>query len=79
MPYYEYETIPQKDGEIPERFELRQCMDDAPLTEHPETGAPIKRVYSAFNVGGSSGGGHAPHSHGSGCGCCCGGHGTCEH
>jgi len=31
MPIYVYETIPQKAGEEPRRFELKQSMNDAPL------------------------------------------------
>ena len=46
MPTYVYETIPQKPGEKPEQFELKQSMKDAPLTQHPETGAPVRRLIS---------------------------------
>jgi len=77
MATYVYETIPQKAGAKPKRFEVQQSMKDAPLTAHPETGEPVKRVI----VGGlgfiGSEKSHAPtpkasHSCGSGCGC---GHG----
>jgi predicted nucleic acid-binding Zn ribbon protein len=44
MTTYVYETIPQKPGEAARRFEVRQSMQDAPLTRHPETGAPVRRV-----------------------------------
>lgn len=44
MTTYVYETIPQKPRERPERFELRQSMKDAPLTRHPDTGRPIRRI-----------------------------------
>ena len=44
MTTYTYETIPQKPGQRPVRFEVRQSMQDAPLTRHPETGEPVKRV-----------------------------------
>lgn len=44
MTTYVYETIPQRDGEEPKRFEVRQSMNDAPLTRHPETGEPVRRV-----------------------------------
>lgn len=44
MTTYVYETIPEKPGEKPRYFELRQSMKDAPLTKHPETGEPIRRV-----------------------------------
>ncbi len=44
MTTYVYETIPQKPGTKPERFEVKQSMKDAPLTRHPETGEPVRRV-----------------------------------
>jgi len=43
MPTYVYESIPS-DGRDPERFELTQRMSDAPLTAHPETGEPVRRI-----------------------------------
>ncbi len=46
MPIYEYETVPATAGEIPERFEVRQSMSEAPLTAHPETSVPVRRVLS---------------------------------
>jgi predicted nucleic acid-binding Zn ribbon protein len=46
MTTYVYETIPQRPGEQPERFEARQSIKDAPLTRHPQTGAPVRRVIS---------------------------------
>jgi predicted nucleic acid-binding Zn ribbon protein len=44
MPAYIYETIPQKRGQKPRRFEVQQSMMDAPLTKDPKTGQPVKRV-----------------------------------
>ena len=44
MATYIYETIPQKKGQKPKRFEVQQSMADDALTEHPETGEPCKRV-----------------------------------
>lgn len=73
MPTYVYETIPQTAGEQPARFELKQSMNDAALTRHPESGKPVRRVIIGGTgvMGGStttstqsSGGGC-----GSGCGC----------
>jgi predicted nucleic acid-binding Zn ribbon protein len=49
MATYIYETVPQKAGEKPRRFEFVQKMSDPPLTHHPETGEPVRRVI----VGGS--------------------------
>lgn len=46
MPIYVYETIPQAPDAAPERFELRQSMADAPLTTHPDSGVPVRRVLS---------------------------------
>ena len=46
MATYVYETIPQRDGEEPRRFEVVQSMKDAPLTRDPQTGAPVRRVIS---------------------------------
>lgn len=66
MPIYEYESIPAKEGDAVTRYELRQNMSDEPYTRHPETSEPIRRVYSAFSVGGSSGDS-----------CCCDGGGSC--
>ncbi len=44
MTTYVYETVPKKAGEKPRYFEIKQNMDDKPLTKHPETGEPIRRV-----------------------------------
>jgi hypothetical protein len=46
MATYVYETIPQQAGAAPRRFEVVQSMKDAPLTRHPDTGEPIRRVIS---------------------------------
>lgn len=46
MPTYIYETLrPDGDGQG-ERFEVRQSIGDPPLTRHPETGLPVRRVIS---------------------------------
>ncbi len=46
MATYIYETVPRKSGQKPKRFEHSQSMNDAPLTKHPETGEPVRRVIS---------------------------------
>ena len=46
MATYVYETIPQNPGEAVEQFEVKQSMKDAPLTLHPESGKPIRRIIS---------------------------------
>ena len=44
MTTYVDEPIHQKTGEKPRYFEIKQNMKDAPLTKHPESGEPIRRV-----------------------------------
>lgn len=46
MATYIYETVPRQQSESPRRFEIVQSMKDAPLTNHPETGEPVRRVIS---------------------------------
>jgi predicted nucleic acid-binding Zn ribbon protein len=74
MPIYEYETIPQDPKEEPVRFEVKQCMNDEPLTSCPDTGRPVRRVISGGlgyiaksgepepSAGGCCGGGACCHS-----------------
>ncbi len=88
MPTYVYETIPQKPGDAVVQFEIKQSMRDDALTQHPETGVPVRRLISGgygligANTGKSSEGASAPsapaagHSHGGGC---CGGACGCGH
>lgn len=49
MAIYVYETIPQKKGQKPRRFEVEQKMSDNALSHDPKTGLPCKRII----VGGS--------------------------
>jgi predicted nucleic acid-binding Zn ribbon protein len=75
MTTYVYETIPQQPGEKARLFEFQQSMQDAPLTKHPTTGEPIRRVilggYGVLKAGGKS----APaRAGGSCCGPSCGCH-----
>lgn len=44
MTTYLYQTIPQLPGEEPRQFEFQQSMLDQPLTTHPESGEPVRRV-----------------------------------
>jgi predicted nucleic acid-binding Zn ribbon protein len=44
MATYIYETIPPTPGQKPERFEVVQGMAEAPLTRHPASGQPVRRV-----------------------------------
>jgi predicted nucleic acid-binding Zn ribbon protein len=77
MTTYAYATIPPTPGEPPRYFEIQQGMKDPPLTVHPETGEPVRRVilggFGLLSRGKaakprppSPGGGCG----GSGCGCC---------
>ncbi len=73
MPTYVYETISQN-GEPVERFEVEQRMSDAPLTLHPQTQQPVRRVIvggSGFSVGGASNAPAASVSGGHSCGAGC--------
>jgi predicted nucleic acid-binding Zn ribbon protein len=46
MPIYVYEVV-QPDGVGGERFEVEQGMNDAPLSRHPHTGEPLRKVLTA--------------------------------
>ena len=50
MPIYVYQVI-NEDGSDGEVFEYQQSMQDAPLSAHPVTQAPVKRVYQPPNLG----------------------------
>ena len=52
MPTYIYEVILDS-GEAGQQFEVEHSMSDPPLTEHPTTGQPVRRVITAPHVGGS--------------------------
>ena len=51
MPIYVYEII-REDDDAPETFEVIQRMSDPPLTQHPDTGVPVRRVLAAPSIGG---------------------------
>ena len=46
MPIYQYETVPTSPDAEVERFEVKQSFAEEPLTAHPQTGAPVRRVIS---------------------------------
>jgi predicted nucleic acid-binding Zn ribbon protein len=77
MATYVYETVPQHPNNLPMRFEIVQSMKDAPLTRHPDTGEPVRRIISGgYGLMGLSGRSVKPQvSRGGGCGC--GGACTC--
>jgi predicted nucleic acid-binding Zn ribbon protein len=49
MPLYVYEVV-LPDGSGGEVFEVLQGMSEAPLTRHPETGEPVRRVFGTPNA-----------------------------
>jgi predicted nucleic acid-binding Zn ribbon protein len=51
MPTYVYEVI-NPDGSAGERFEVIQRMSEPTLTQHPETGEPVRKVITAANISG---------------------------
>jgi predicted nucleic acid-binding Zn ribbon protein len=75
MTTYVYENIPSKPGEKPRYFEIKQSMNAAPLTKHPETGERIRRVVlGGFGVLSSGKSGGEPSSGSTCCGPSCGCH-----
>ncbi|MCA9087394.1 MAG: zinc ribbon domain-containing protein [Planctomycetaceae bacterium] len=52
MPTYVYEIV-LPDGSGGPTFEHIQRISDKPLTQHPETGEPVRRVIQAPFIGGS--------------------------
>ena len=73
MPTYLYETIPASCCEEPKHYEIQQSMNAAPLTHHPETGEPLKRIILGGYGVMKSGAAAEP----SGGGSCCGPSGCC--
>lgn len=51
MPTYVYEVLDDAGAPI-DRFELVQSMTDEPLTQHPETGQPVRRAFVPFGIAG---------------------------
>jgi putative FmdB family regulatory protein len=49
MPIYEYEHTAETCG-LGKVFELRQSLADAPLTECPSCGGPVRKLVSRTNV-----------------------------
>jgi predicted nucleic acid-binding Zn ribbon protein len=75
MATYVYETIPQREGEKPKRFEVKQSMKDAALTRHPDTGESVQRVITGgAGLMGVSSSASTSSSGGGGCGTGCGCH-----
>jgi predicted nucleic acid-binding Zn ribbon protein len=75
MTTYVYENIPSKPGEKPRYYEIKQSMNAAPLTKHPDTGERIRRVVlGGFGVLSSGKSGSEPSSDSTCCGPSCGCH-----
>ena len=54
MPTYVYGVILSEDDEtVGETFEIEQSIKDPPLTRHPETGQPVRRLLCAPFVAGT--------------------------
>lgn len=53
MPIYIYEFI-HEDGQAGAQFEHLQKMSDPPLTVHPISQQPVRRVITAPNIGGKN-------------------------
>jgi len=51
MPIYTYQII-NDDGSEGPTFEVSHGMNEPPLTEHPQTGQPVRRVFAAPHVAG---------------------------
>ena len=51
MPVYTYQII-GKNGAEGEVFEVIHGMNDPPLKVHPETGQPVKRVFTVPHIAG---------------------------
>jgi len=49
MPIYVYEIVDES-GAGGQRFEVMQRIADEKLTQHPETGEPVRRVITAPNI-----------------------------
>ena len=52
MPIYAYQII-HDDGSEGEIVELQHGMSDPPLTEHPDTGETLVRIFSAPHLAGA--------------------------
>ena len=52
MPTYIYEIIPDNPSLEVTTFEYKQGINDKPITVHPETGQPVRRVITGgFTLG----------------------------
>jgi predicted nucleic acid-binding Zn ribbon protein len=74
MATYIYETVPDSPDAPVRRFEMKQSMKEAPLTNDPDTGQKVRRVIAGgfgFMTGARSTVKPVKSACGSGrCGCC---------
>ena len=49
MPIYVYEIV-LPDGSGGDQFEVLQGLSEAPLTTHPDTGEPVRKVFGTPNA-----------------------------
>lgn len=54
VPIYEYQIL-NPDGTVRDVFEIEQRMSDASLSNHPDTGEPVRRILSSTFAHTSSG------------------------
>jgi predicted nucleic acid-binding Zn ribbon protein len=52
MPIYVYEIV-QADGKEGDTFEVLQSMSEPALTQHPETGVPVRRCIALPSIAGN--------------------------
>ena len=75
MTTYVYATIPRDSADEPRYFEIKQSMKEPPLTVHPETGEPVRRVIlGGLGIMGGAKADKQPAPRGGccgGCGCGC--------
>ena len=58
MPVYTYQLI-NEDGTEGDTFDVVRGMSEPPLTEHPETGQPCKRIFQPVHIAGMASAHHA--------------------
>lgn len=51
MPVYTYQLI-NEDGSDGETFDVVRGMKEEPLTHHPDTGQPCKRIFQPIHIAG---------------------------
>lgn len=51
MPIYTYQVV-REDGSAGETFDVLRSMKEPPLTHHPETGQPVKRLFQPVHIAG---------------------------